>query len=69
MERRRNAVGKISLHELRDVFLLFEQDAVSIRGDVDVKEIGDGPGFVFDILTRRQCRSEGSVQRGRAVVG
>eukprot|EP00965_Chrysotila_dentata_P164690 5437351-Pleurochrysis_carterae.AAC.1 len=68
MEKRWNAVRKISLHELRDVFLLFKQDAVSIRGDVDVKEIGDGP-FVFDIPTRRQCRSEGSVQRGRAVVG
>eukprot|EP00965_Chrysotila_dentata_P017498 581589-Pleurochrysis_carterae.AAC.2 len=45
---RRDALREIGSYELGNVLLLLQYDAIGIRSDVDVEEVGDS-SFVFDI--------------------
>eukprot|EP00965_Chrysotila_dentata_P072772 2405230-Pleurochrysis_carterae.AAC.2 len=48
VEGRWDAVRKIDIDELFDVFFLLEQDAIGVGGDVDVEEVGHG-SLVLDV--------------------
>eukprot|EP00965_Chrysotila_dentata_P041596 1379242-Pleurochrysis_carterae.AAC.1 len=50
-------VRQVRIDEVGDVLLLFEQDAVCVGGDVNVKKVRNWP-LIFDIPASRKCRSE-----------
>eukprot|EP00965_Chrysotila_dentata_P263181 6214778-Pleurochrysis_carterae.AAC.1 len=39
VEGERHPVGQVGLDEMADVFLLFQDDAVSVRGDINIEQI------------------------------